>query len=441
MPEDLSQFLRVRSQELRQPSPWCLFLEVALPDGTFLRWVNLASADARGSGPRKVPFDGHEWDSVGLTLGDVQYSQDGDHPSVPITILDPLRTVSFFARSYGWLFGCRVRSWLIPYDRLAVPADAMRERFVIVGCQPGQGPDRVTFTLGQWSLFELRLPRQFYDRDSCPARYRDGRRCKYPGNEFTSDRAQDYLAGGTWAEKTREHGWRTQMAPRCSIFSADLTTASQLVMESSDRFLCWQDDNRCGPYLYRPLEGDFDVDAIVNVPSTARPRWLAGILIQDEAPAGPVLEPGETPPPAPTSSWVLWGLQEDGAGGRRLALRLTVASSSTETVVALNRQRLRIVRAGNNFSAYARAADSDAWSLLATASCVLPARVRVGLVLSCDDTDGGPVRAEFDWIRFPSGGLSSCDFTLRGPNGCLAHENGVDFGGFSEMPDDAAIAQ
>jgi len=230
------------------------------------------------------------------------------------------------------------------------------------------------------------------------------------------------------------------MAPRCSTFTADLTTASQLVMESSDRFICWQDGNRCGPHLFRPIAGDFDVNVLLNVPSTPRPRWLAGILVQDEAPAGAVLEPGEEPPPAPLSSWILWGLQEDGAGTRRLACRVTTANASTETIAAVNRQRLRLVRSGNNFAAYARAADTDAWSLLVQTTCILPERARVGLALSCDDTDGGSLRAEFDWIRFTAGGLPTCDFTLKGANGCEVHQNVIDFGGYSEMPDDQAIA-
>ena len=439
----LSQFLRTRSKQLRQPAPLLIFYEITLPGGaTPLRYVDFADPDARGTLPKKVPFNGVEFDSVDIRIGDIEEGQDGASSTIPLTVLDPLHQVGFFLRQNNWLQDQKLTLWLTAYDQLATPADALRETYVIVGGRLAQGPDTATILIGHVNLYEVRIPFLFYDRDRCFNLYSDrfvtGNACNYPSNELAEDTEQDLRAGGEYVEKERKHGWSTQMALKCSVFSVHLDSPGKLQVASSDPDLTWNGALRYGPYFYRELDGDFDVYTSIVVPATSRLLWLAGLCIQDLTAAAPIPVPGEPPPPIPTSSWLFWGAQQETVGGDRLLMRVTTADVSVDTTVAVSDKYLRVVRAGNNFTCYSRSSEAAAWAQRATTTLALPTGARIGVLLSSDAIEQLPVRADFDYIRFLAGGLSTCDYTKNGPAGCRIHRHVHHFNGFSEIPSDRA---
>lgn len=442
-PYELSDFLRSRVRELRQPAPILEFFEVSIPGGTPLRYVDFADPDARGTLPKKVPFNGEEFDSISIKRGDIQESQEGSAQSITVTVADPLHQAAFYLRENNYLEGETVQWWLTAYDQLDTPADALTHTFRIVHSRISEGPPRVSIVLGHPNLYEERLPKYFYDRGRCVNSYHRrfvfGNRCTYPSNEFGPQNQQDLFIGGSYGEKKRKFGWYTQMALKASEFKTNLTTPGRLVITSTDPELAWENDNRYGPYFYRPIAaGDFDVNTRVLPQAFTRPGWLAGLLCQDTASAAPIWDEGEPEPPIPTSSWIFWGAHDDGASGKDVFRRSTEDSVSTDAVFdAFADPYFRMERIADDFKLYSRASPLVAWSLRETVELSLPATVRVGLVIGTDDVIGSEeLTIDFDYIRFDGGGLPTCSFNQRDANGCEVHDNTVQFNGFEEIPND-----
>jgi hypothetical protein len=431
----LSDFLRTRVHELRQPSPILEFWELALPDGGYLRLVDFADKDAGGSLPDKVPFNGVEFTAMSVVRGEIQESSDGGAFQLPVAIHDPLGVAAAYMRQWGGLDGQACKWWLTTYDRLAVPADAFAETFEVVQSYITQGPNTATLLLGHPNLYETSLIKLLYGR-KCNAAYQNrfvvGNRCTYPSHEFAEQKREDFRSTADYGEQLQRHGWRTQQARRASDFDVDVSNAGQLTIESAEPRIAWRHRERYGPYFYRPLAGDFDVETQVILPATSRLRWMAGLLIQEPAAAAALVASGEEAPAFPTSSWLLYGSNHDGASSNRLLLRSTTASvTGPDQTVSVSDLFLRVSRVGNSWTFYSKSSASASWASRFTSSLILPTLVNVGLVAASDERTTATFTARFEFLRFALGGLPQC---LRTFEECDAHENLVQFGGFREMP-------
>lgn len=434
----LGEYIRQRAGELRPAGPWLEFWEITTPDpGTVLRYVDFSDPDNRSGALRKILFDGEEWDSVPIIRGDIEHREEV--AQMPVTAPDPLHQAAFYLRQFDWLYGQKVRWRLTAYENLQNPADAYEETFSIVRASIGEGPPTVTLWIGPWVEFEDRSPHLFFSRTMCASNYPrrgvPGNWCSYPSRNWTQKTREDLRAGATYTVKARRYGWSTQMAQKASSFDSGIAIDGNLHVRSSDPVIAWSEGNRFGPNIFRVLDGDWDVATTVAISPGSRLGWYLGIVAQDETIATPVLEPGEPPPPIPASSWVMWALADDGAGGAHLLRRRTISDVSDDASYALNHPELRVERVGDTFNVYSRADAVSAWTLREAVSLTLPAQARVGLVVGADGTSPDELIAYFGPILFASGGLATCSLQRKGLAGCEAHGNIHEFNAWEEMPD------
>lgn len=442
MPESftLSDFLAHRVRDLRQPAPILQFYEVAIPDGSFQRYVDFADKDAGGSLPNKIPFNGVEFTATAIERGELQEGLEGSSATISVSVYDPLHAAAYFLRQYGGLTGCQVILWIAAYDRLDTPADAFTETFEIISATVGEGPSSVTLTLGHANLYETRIPKLFYDRRKCINPYHDrfipGKWCRYPSNEFGTQTREDLLAGAIYYDAPRKYGWSTAQARRASVFDVDLATSGSLTITTADARIAWKNRERYGPSFFRSIPGAWDLEVPVVAPATSRSNWMAGIFAMSPAGACPDLPAGEEPPPGLVASWLFWGLQDNGAGAARLLMRKTEENASLADVVTVSAHTyLRMARSGSTFTLYSKAAAGDVWTSRGTATLSLPDPAIVGLLVASDARTTDSISASFDYIRFSSGGLSACRRTWED---CQLHGNTHHFNGFVELPNDRA---
>lgn len=433
----ISDFLKDRINIPTQPAPFLTFYEVEIPGGTYLRYVD--SLDPEASIPGEIEFDGKTWTSVEIERGNLDQNLEGAREQLVLSVLDPLRTAAFYLRSHGGLVGQKVRLWIATADHLSTPADALTARFEVISSFITDDPPAANLVLGHFNLYEARYPRVFYDRKKCLNPYQDrhvqGSLCIYPSNNFSERFQYNYALAGTNEEKAHRGGWRTQQALQAETFGANYPVTGDLKVTSRASSAAWADEGRYGPYLYRLISGDFDVYTVASPETSSRAGWEAGILIQDQTAAAIAPEPGEPPPPVPASSWLFAGVQDDGAGGRRLFVRETRANVSTVATVATTDTQIRVTRAGDTFTVYSRAAEGNSWTQRwQTASALsLGTEARVGVAIAASSEATSLFGAVFDFVWFLSGGLPSC---RRDEEDCATHENALQFNGFREIPSD-----
>ena len=152
--------------------------------------------------------------------------------------------------------------------------------------------------------------------------------------------------------------------------------------------------------------------------------------------ASPDVEEGEELPPTPTSSWLFWGIQDAGGGEYKLCARQTEADVSTDTVIpSISAQHLRIKRVGTAWSLYAAPNLGASWTLRREETLTLPTEVRVGVAISSDAETSQQFGAKYDFVRFLSGGLTTCR-QLR--EDCLVRKMTRRFNGFREIANERA---
>lgn len=434
----LSDFLRTRIHALRQPAPLLQFYELSLQDGSFFRAVDFADPEAGGSLPDRIPFNGEEFVTMPITRGDLQEASQGSTFQLPVTVSDPLHQVAFYVRQFQGLRGRRVRLWIAAQDNLENPADALSDVFEVITSEIGQGPDRVTLILGHPNLYEAKVPKLYYSRSKCINPYHDrfvpGSWCTYPSNEFGEQSRQDLVPAAGFGVQAWKHGWSSQQARRASVFDSDRTNAGDLTITTSTDRIAWKARERYGPNLFRVLTGDLDVSTVLTLPATSRVGWMAGLVLQDTADAMPPVAPGEEPPVEPLSTWLAFAAQDNGAGGRRLLLRRTIASEADpDDTEASTDLHLRLLRSGNVVTCYSRDSEDDDWTERFLTTLTVPAAARIGVVAASDTKSALGFTARFNYLRFAAGGLATC---ARTEADCDVHENLLQFNGFLGMPND-----
>lgn len=441
MTATLSDFLKGRIHQLDQPSPLIAFWEVAIPDGTYARYCNFFDDRSGASAPNKIPFNGSEFEAVDLSHKGIEESIDGSTGTFVLSVLDPLRSVTYFLQKHRGLVDQRVKLWLTTYDRITVPADADQYDFIVITAHSTGEPPTAHLVLGHYNLHESLFPKIYFDRERClndwHNRFIAQSPCNYPSTEFGPSYESNLLIGGSLEAKERRFGWFTQQALRANTFNISETTADHLHITSIDPICAWNGQRRYGPYYYRPISGDFDVHTHCVV-LTGRDNFLCGILIQDMTAASPDVEEGEELPPSPTSSWLFWGIQDAGGGGYKLCSRKTDVDVSTDVVIpSVTDQHLRVKREGTTWSLYSAPNLGVAWTLRSQATLTLPTEVRVGVAVSSDAENSQQFGAKFDFVRFLSGGLTTCRQLWED---CQVRKMTRRFNGFREIANERARA-
>lgn len=434
----LSDFWKSRIQLQRQPSPIVVFYELELPDSSYFRIVDFMDASVNLSAPNTITFNGVEFTTRRVHRSTINDDTQSIRPQVALSIADPDHSVAFYIRTYNGLRGQPVKVWITTYDNLATEADALSDTFSVISAVIVQDPPSATLVLGMKNLAELMFPKVFYDRRRCFSSYQDrhivGNLCRYPSNEFGPSTEQNYLTGGQSTEQERLYGWFTQKANRAYEYVSN--DNGRLKIEVRNALASWWEGLRNGPYLYRYLDGDFDVYTSISQLISTRDLWTLGLLIQDSTEASPDPEE-EDPPTSPTSSWLYWAMADDGASSNELLKRETDDDVSVDATYAYTDSQLRISRVGSTITLYSRATEGSSWTQRATSSLVLPSTVRVGVAVSSVEQTTDAFGGYFDYLRFTVGGLETC---ARTRSDCYLHRNLHAFNGYDEIPNDRARA-
>lgn len=375
-------------------SPIVVLYEIDIDDSTILR---LVAGDPTGTG--SIVYDGETYFAAAIERGDTEQNIAGDFRATTIGVSNIDGVAGGYIEQYD-LDGQEVRIITVLKETL-LPADSVTETFTI-------GPmayDRrvATFTMGPPNFFKRRSSRRRFLRHRCghdwENRFISGNECYYPSDFFEADTIQDILVGATTdGEQARKFGWYAINATKTDAFNVGGDIDSALVIEADGDDLDWSATSRAAPFLYKKLEGDFDVWTKVS-PLTTRIGCLAGILCQE---IGDDLD-----------SWAFVGRAQDVSGDLFVRAASAVDGVAESELAAAENgvQYVRMARSANTFAFY-YSDDAETWTSLGSKSLALETDVRIGLCLSAPGIESGPISASFDRFVFLAGGVSDCERTL-----------------------------
>jgi hypothetical protein len=134
-----------------------------------------------------------------------------------------------------------------------------------------------------------------------------------------------------------------------------------------------------------------------------------------------------------TDSWIsIESVVRDG--NARSVIKSTQSGTTSEMLDQIHQPYIRVVRAGPQFTIYGHRVDESAWVWLTEFKRVtLGNNLRIGFAVYTLSSDASWTHT-WSYFHCDSGGLPACDYTLDGPNGCRAHMNTLNFGGFPSLP-------
>jgi len=389
--------LIVQKNKLYSTQPWIMLFELDFDDGTYLR---LAAY------PDDVTWNGHVWTGFPLWVDASTEDSSGALSELQVHVANQDRTVSAYLENTD-LAGKQVTLYIVHNEHLDVtdvPAYTYRISAIVT-------TDEVaTFTLGHERLLVLKLPRQRFIRNKCRFRYKDSR-CRYPNSYFDSVEKMDFKSAGdiqtwSWRAKNMAH------ATRCNI---DIDYPDQLVIQSDSEngvYTAW-DNTFTAPYIYKTFTGD--IDAYCDI---------AFVIGRDGKYGG------------------MFFIMDDGAPSKWFAIRRctsgdsvvhTIAGSSTIVAESYQMPYWRLVFDGKQASVYHGSPGN--WILLdSRLRADIADTIRIGFC-AFNTVQGTSVAQRWSAFYVTSGGLATCDLTLEGPNGCRAHNNTRNFGGFPAIPE------
>lgn len=333
-------------------------------------------------------------------------SESGGQPSVTLTCKDYTKGLMAFLQAYRGGVGSNVTLSVV---NAATPAAGFEisEYFKIVGTQT-QDYD-IAFTLGDENALAKPFPRRKQTRDFCQWRYRDPQTCRY--GLFPTFIVRSKANGPSWGgsllallDFDEIPEWDNDYSLTFSVYARP---------DSSRHFglVFWNGRLSYGRAAYFRMtlpNNDFVVDpsgidpavtARVYPPNDPSMNGWHRLSIATSLPSGEKRDPwyaAITPDPlhvAGQAKGIVFGGAQVNRGLEALPLVRTNASALP----------------GNMIQSSDNPMNSFFW-------------------LTNDLVDLYNVSND---IQSPSaGGLPSCDLTLRGPNGCAAHNNVINFGGF-----------
>ena len=365
-----------------------------------------------------VTFDGETYTPAAISREAGEQSIDGEVGSFRLSISNVDGVAGGYVERYE-LEDRTVRIISVPRSTLD-PADAWVETYSIL--DQAYNRETATVILGPPNFYKKRVPWRKCQRQRCqwdwPNRFRAGNGCAYPSDEFDDDSVQDLVVGATTdGAQARKHGWWTLNALRATVFDIDYRVPGALYIESNSLAIDWEGTTRDGPFLFKLIEGDFDVQARVDL-EDVRGGMFAGILCQEGA--------------DDLDSWVAVARAVDTLG--QVSIRMAGAENGVAlaplVVAEEDDVHLRLLRVGSSFSAY-HGPDGADWTLLGSQTVSLDASVRLGPFLAASSAQSGRVGASFPHFRYLAGGEPDCDRTLES---CRVRGNTRRFFAFPGIP-------
>jgi phage-related protein len=409
----LTAALIIEKNKLANTSPWITLLRVTLADATILK---LAAY------PSDVTFNSETYTACPCVIEPIGEVASGNIGTLRVAVANVNRLISSYLETND-LLGNAVTVRVVHASHLSSSTDkidfAYRINRVIV-------TDEVaTFELGHEDLMRLQIPRQRFLRGRCRWVYGDTR-CCYPDDEFgatTKQTLRDERASGGPFEKLQ--GWYVANAHECAALDIGVTADGYLTSTNNTGAVKeWYDSKTDTAFAYRVVNGDIDAETLlVNTAFTAE-GLAAHFVLQSSTLA---------------EDWVsiCWYLSGETQGATVLVLSTNGETAGT-TLVATSTtwyRYARIVRTGNVVTCYGKVAAGDSWTSLGSvtrADIGSPARIGFTSCARLDTTAATAV--QWDYLHVTAGGISSCDYTLDGANGCRAHQNALNYGGFPAIP-------
>ena len=381
--------------------PWIFLFEVAI-DSADGPWRFAAY-------PEPIDWNGYTWAAMSASVEMIRQDSSGRLAGVDLHVSNVALEVSTYQETYD-LRGRDVAIYIINrghLDETTVVSFTYRVNNI------QRGDTDAIFELGHEDLFLLQLPHQRWIRDHCPYRFRDDN-CQYPDDEFGKNTEQNLLIGG---DSNKGGGWNTLNIANAVLADINRTNAEKLTVQTdSGGPFKFYGTQLTAPQIYKVFKGNFQFHTRLS--SSLTTESDAGFYVQSVD---------------DLDDWMAWiAVEIDGVD--YLAIRASVDTVTTQTSEVALLKNLRIDRIDDTIYMYAKA-DGDAdWTLFREElRGDITHTVRVGFVFP-STTNNAAVQETFDYFRAISGGLTTCDYSFDGPNGCKAHMNEPNFGGAAGLP-------
>lgn len=410
----LTAALIIEKNKLANTLPWIILLRVTLDDATILKYAAY---------PEDVTYNSEVYTALPMTVESIKENAQGRLEGVRVSVANVNRAISAYLENEN-LLGNTVTLLIIHAGHLISSTDCWSETFRINRISITE--EVAVFDLGYEDLVKLQLPRQRYLRGRCRFVYQDAH-CAYPDDEFGLTTKQTFkdpiTTGGPFLKL---HGWSVANAHECDTCDVSVTAAGYLTHKNKTGSVKeWWDQKRETAYPYKIVSGDFDAETLLvnSTAWTADGLW-AMFLAQSVTTAG---------------HWIAiaWAHDVSTSPTRVVALSTTDGTAGTVEHDATTTwyRYARMARAGNTITWYVKAAAADAWTTLhSEVRDDLGSQVNVGFTV-CPRAAGAAVTTvQWDYLRINAGGLTTCDYTLDGPNGCRVHHNQTNYGGFPAIP-------
>jgi phage-related protein len=400
--------LIIAKNQLYSEEPWITLLEIEIETGSYLR---LAAY------PERIIWNNKEFIPFPCVVESVSEESSGRRDTVQVSVANIDRMVSAYVEN-NTILGKSVSMYIVYRERLDVTEDILAFTFRVNRIETTA--TTATFQLGHEDLFAMTMGHQRFVRDKCRFAYKD-EHCCYPNDEFNASTAINLVPGG---DGEKGFGWSIANAANSApqTYNPDGTldeTGTRIYggnIELKSKFDAAY-SGATAVYAYKSFYGDIDAyTRYVSDPGTQR---IAIFKLVD---------------PVTPANWVGIGCEREGgvsyvnAYRSDTGVRLKERLGPTVTYWRIKREGLRIRTYwhGEYDTTWQTGTDwTIAW---------VPNLIRIGFCAEVTSLVDSKYAQQWDFFRMTEGGLTSCDYTLDGPNGCRQHQNTVNFGGFPSIP-------
>jgi len=392
--------LIVEKNRLYSDLPWVVLLEVQVDDSSWERWAVY---------PESVTFAGQEYSPLPAIFDTLSESSEAKIEGVQVQVANANREVSAYLENNN-IIGNKVVLKIVSTSELSDANSCLSFTYRINRVQVTD--QAAVFELGGEQLYVLQLPKQRFIRTRCRWRYKD-ENCGYPGDKFGKTTQQTLHYG----DGEKLNGWYVLNSGNIESADISVTYEGKLQLTNKDdAAYMWHGTTATGFFVYKALSGDTAIDTYFCHESIEQSGLGAGIMIRSSTDG---------------NDWVALLWYNDG-GTDELLWKNTVDGSTTEGTATFQRYG-RIAIEGDTVTIASKSSGGDSWSTIQTLTrSDLSGEKQIGFISHA--TSAIPSTSlRFDYANI-EGGLDSCDYTLDGPNGCRAHKNTLNFGGFPAIP-------
>jgi len=394
----ISADLVLEKNLLYSDQPWIVLFELEVDSDSTLR---LAAY------PEDVTWNGSRWTRFPVYIDVMSEESGGRLEGIAVHVSNVDRMVSAYAENAD-LLGNDVTLYIVHKGHMD-DTDVLSFTYRINSIDVTA--DVATFNLGHEDLYNLQVPHRRYVRDKCSWIYKDDK-CNYPNDDFGPISNKNFIPGG---DGDKEGGWFVVNTNAGDSDECNISGGTLNLKAGTGGSYLWTNLSQAGVYVYKPLSSDFDI----NTKYLSSPSQYSG--------GGFVVMDSTT-----SLQWLSIISRLEGDTARMVVQRCygTVYDVANKPLLPY----WRIARSGATFTFYAHAESTTTWTELATiVAGEQPNTVRVGFMTYTKSSAAGVVHS-WDYFHADSGGMSTCDYTLDGSNGCRAHGNTLNFGGCPSLP-------